>query len=127
MQPYNINEIIALVTAVAIGGGAYVTFVWNNKLKRITLSFIVSALFISSFLTYVAAEGVRIFKLGEYRTMILPPVAFLAHWFIEWLHKKHPQIFSAGLKKTTGIDLVEPKNNKYEQDIQEREEGRDNP
>lgn len=129
MQPYNINEIIALVTAVAIGSGTYVSFVWKKKLEKITVQLIISVIFISSFITYLAAEVVKIFNLGEYRTIILPPAAFMSQWLVEWISIRYPKIFDAGLKKTTGLDITnnEEEINNYEQDIQEHQEGENHP
>lgn len=130
MQPYNFNEIIAITSAIAVGAGAYVSFVWKKKLEKITFPMVFSTIFISALVTYLAAEVVKIFKLAEYRSIILVPSAFMAQWFVEWVFSRYPKLFDAGLKRTTGIDITpkdEQNNMNNEPDFQEHTEGGDNP
>lgn len=96
---YNVNEIIALLTSVIIGTGAYVAFVWKEKKIKVTISFVSAVVAINMFFTYMASEGLRIWELGGYRTLILPAIAFLGQFLMEWFNKRYFKIFDAGLGK----------------------------
>ena len=52
--------------------------------------------------------AIKIFKFGEYRTIILPFVAYAGQYIMEWFDKRYLKIFDKGANKI-GIDLNENK------------------
>ena len=42
--------------------------------------------------------------MGEYRTILLPVIAYLGQYVMEWVDKRFLKIFDAGAKKL-GLDL----------------------
>lgn len=125
MTPYSINEIIALVTAVLIGTGAFVGFMVVKKERKINLSFIFWILLINLFVTYIFSELLKLFSWGAYRALVLPLVAYAGQYLIEWFDKRHLKIFDAGLKKTTGLDINKDSDND-EKNHTENEENTNN-
>lgn len=119
MTIYSTNEIIALVSAVAIGSGAYIGFVVLRKEQKLSIKFIFLVLTINLFVTYVASEILKIFKWGEYRSLSLPMVAFAGQYLMEWFDKRYLKIFDSAIKKT-GLNINE---NKDETDTENIEEG----
>lgn len=126
MQPYNFNEILAILAAIGVGSLAYITFVWKKKLEKITFKMVLATISMSAFITFLASEVVNAFNLEKYRSLILLPASFLAQWFIEWAFTRHPKLFDAGFKKVTGVDITEPNNMNNETDIPEHPEGGNN-
>ena len=104
MVIYNLNEIIALVTSVFIGTGAYIGFMVLKKQKKASISFIIIVLFINTLVTYVASGILKKTSLGEYRTIVLPIIAYLGQYFMEWVDKRFLKLFDAGAKKV-GLPL----------------------
>lgn len=116
MVIYNLNEIIALVTSVFIGTGAYIGFVNLKKRNAINMRFIVSVFFINLFVTLTVSEFLKSRNLGSIRAYTLPLVAYLGQYLLDWLDKRYLKIFDGGFKKGTGIDLN--KNEKYDSESQ---------
>ena len=116
MVIYNLNEIIALVTSVFIGTGAYIGFVNLKKRNAIDIRFIVSVFFINLFVTLIVSEFLKSKNLGSIRAYTLPLVAYLGQYLLDWLDKRYLKIFDGGFKKGTGIDL-----NKNKEDNNESE------
>ena len=100
----NIGEIIALCVSVLIGTGAYLGFIILNKNQKANLKFVLLILMINLFVTYIVSEAIKIFKFGEYRTIILPFVAYAGQYIMEWFDKRYLNIFDKGANKI-GIDL----------------------
>lgn len=101
---YNINEIIALVTAVLIGTGAYIGFMILKKKRDLSFAFVASVLIINLFVTHIFSEVLKATKMGEYRTIVLPAIAYLGQYLMEWVDKRYLKIFDAGAKKV-GLNL----------------------
>lgn len=118
---YSVNEVVALVTAVAIGTGAYVGFVVLKKQQKLSISFIIWVLLINLFVTYLASELLKILKWGEYRALALPVVAYIGQYLMEWFDKRYLKIFDSGIKKA-GLDLNK---NSDETDSENNSEGSD--
>lgn len=110
---YDINEIFALVIAVIMGTGAYIGFMVLKKQKKISISFVVVVIFINLFVTYVFSGILTKTSLGEYRTILLPVIAYLGQYFMEWVDKRFLKIFDAGAKKM-GLNI----NTEEEENIQ---------
>ena len=110
---YNISEIVALLTAVLIGSGAYIAFVRANREKPVNLPFIISTVAINIFLTNVASEVLKIAEWGAYRSLILPVVAYCGHYLLEWFDKRRENIFDSVSKKA-GFDLTQEKKEENE-------------
>lgn len=110
---YDINEIFALVIAVIMGTGAYIGFMVLKKQKKISISFVVVVIFINLFVTYVFSGILTKTSLGEYRTILLPVIAYLGQYFMEWVDKRFLKIFDAGAKKI-GLNI----NTEEEENIQ---------
>ena len=104
----NIGEIIALCVSVLIGTGAYLGFIILNKKQKANFKFVLLTLMINLFVTYIVSEAIKIFKFGEYRTIILPFVAYAGQYIMEWFDKRYLKIFDKGANKI-GIDLNENK------------------
>ena len=102
---YNLNEIVALIISVLIGTGAYLGFIMIRKNQDISIKLILGILAINLFITYIFSGVLRIFKWGEYRIVILPLVAYGGQYLADWFDKRYPNIFDAGFKKASGIDL----------------------
>lgn len=96
---YDINEIFALIIAVIMGTGAYIGFMVLKKQKKVSISFIIIVLFINTLVTYVASGILKKTSMGEYRTIILPIIAYLGQYFMEWVDKRFLKLFDAGAKK----------------------------
>lgn len=101
---YDINEIFALVIAVIMGTGAYIGFMVLKKQKKISISFVLVVIFINLFVTYIASGILKKTSMGEYRTILLPVIAYLGQYVMEWVDKRFLKIFDAGAKKL-GLDL----------------------
>ena len=101
---YSVNEVIALVTSVLIGTGAYIGFVVLKKQQKLSFSFIFYVLLINLFVTYLASELLKILKWGEYRTLALPVMAYIGQYVMEWFDKRYLKIFDSGIKKA-GLDI----------------------
>ena len=101
---YDINEIFALIIAVIMGTGAYIGFMVLKKQKKVSISFIIIVLFINTLVTYVASGILKKTSLGEYRTIVLPIIAYLGQYFMEWVDKRFLKLFDAGAKKV-GLPL----------------------
>ena len=104
----NIGEIIALCVSVLIGTGAYLGFIILNKNQKANFKFVLLTLMINLFVTYIVSEAIKIFKFGEYRTIILPLVAYAGQYIMEWFDKRYLKIFDKCANKI-GIDLNENK------------------
>ena len=104
----NIGEIIALCVSVLIGTGAYLGFIILNKNQKANFKFVLLILMINLFVTYIVSEAIKVFKFGEYRTIILPFVAYASQYIMEWFDKRYLKIFDKGANKI-GIDLNENK------------------
>lgn len=101
---YDINEIFALVIAVIMGTGAYIGFMVLKKQKKISISFVLVVIFINLFVTYIASGILKKTSMGEYRTILLPVIAYLGQYVMEWVDKRFLKIFDAGAKKL-GLNL----------------------
>ena len=101
---YDINEIFALVIAVIMGTGAYIGFMVLKKQKKLSISFVLVVIFINLFVTYIASGILKKTSMGEYRTILLPVIAYLGQYVMEWVDKRFLKIFDAGAKKL-GLDL----------------------
>lgn len=101
---YDWSEIFALVISVVMGTGTYLGFMKLNRGKQIKLSTVGLVLIMNLTVTYVVSEILKKTSLGEYRTISLPIIAYLGQYFLEWLDKTYPRIFSAGAKKL-GVDI----------------------
>jgi len=115
-QINDMNEIIALIVSVLIGTGAYLGFVILKKNQKANGKLIFWVLLINLFVTYLVSEALKIFKWGEYRTLILPLVAYAGQYFTDWLDKRYLKIFDSGAGKM-GLDL----NNNNEEDVEPEE------
>lgn len=112
---YNIGELVALLVSVLIGTGAYLGFIILNKNQKVNLKFVFLILMINLFVTYIVSEAIKIFKFGEYRTIILPFVAYAGQYIIEWFDKRYLKIFDKSVSKV-GIDLNDNDNNNEQND-----------
>ena len=101
---YDINEIFALIIAVIMGTGAYIGFMVLKKQKKVSISFIIIVLFINTLVTYVASGILKKTSMGEYRTIVLPIIAYLGQYVMEWVDKRFLKLFDAGAKKM-GLNL----------------------
>ena len=101
---YDINEIFALIIAVIMGTGAYIGFMVLKKQKKVSISFIIIVLFINTLVTYVASGVLKKTSMGEYRTIVLPIIAYLGQYVMEWVDKRFLKLFDAGAKKM-GLNL----------------------
>ena len=115
---YNISEIVALLTSVLIGSGAYIAFVRANREKPVNLPFIISTVAINIFLTNVASEVLKIAEWGAYRSLVLPVVAYCGQYLLEWFDKRRENIFDSASKKA-GFDLTQEKQEKKEENENE--------
>lgn len=113
IQLYNFTELLALVISVLIGTGAYLGFVVLKKNQRANGKFIFWVLIINLFVTYLFSEALKIFKWGEYRTLILPLVAYAGQYLMDWLDKRYLRIFDAGAGKI-GLNINKDNNNNEE-------------
>lgn len=104
MRIYDSSEIFALIISIIIGSVAYLSVVWKDDPKKITFPYSISVLLINAFLAWIASEIMRTQNLGEYRTTVLPVVAFLGQWITDYIKNRYPKIFDAGFKKI-GMDL----------------------
>lgn len=120
-QIKDMNEIIALIVSVLIGTGAYLGFVILKKNQKASFKMI-WILVINLFVTYLVSEALKIFKWGEYRTLILPPVAYAGQYLTDWFDKRYPKIFDSGVNKM-GLDL--DNNNVEENDDTEKIENKE--
>lgn len=118
----NLNEIVALITSVVIGTGAYIGVVNLKKRDKINISFITSVLFINLFVTYVLSEFLKSKNVGEIRAYSLPLVAFGGQYLIDWIDRRYLKIFDAGAKKM-GLDIN--KDNNETNETNENNENRD--
>ena len=105
---YNISEIVALLTSILIGSGAYIAFVRSNREKPVSLPFITSTVAINIFLTNVASEVLKIAEWGAYRSLVLPVVAYCGQYLLEWFDKHRENIFDTASKKA-GFDFTQEK------------------
>ena len=110
---YNISEIVALLTSVLIGSGAYIAFVRANRGKPVKLPFIISTVVINVFLTNVASEVLKIAEWGAYRSLVLPVVAYCGQYLLEWFDKHRENIFDSASKKA-GFDFTQEKKEENE-------------
>jgi Ca2+/Na+ antiporter len=115
---YNISEIVALLTSVLIGSGAYIAFVRAKREKPVNLPFIISTVAINIFLTNVASEVLKIAEWGAYRSLVLPVVAYCGQYLLEWFDKRRDNIFDSASKKA-GFDLTQEKKEKKEENENE--------
>ena len=113
LESYNIGELVALLVSVLTGTGAYLGFIILNKNQKVNVKFVFLILIINLFVTYTVSEAIKIFKFGEYRTIILPFVAYAGQYIMEWFDKRHLKIFDKGAGKV-GIDLNDNKQNNDE-------------
>lgn len=104
LSTYNISEIVALLTAVLIGSGAYIAFVRAKREKPVNLTFIISTIAINIFLTNAAAEVLKLMNWGAYRALVLPVVSYCGQYLLEWFDKRREKIFDSASKKA-GFDL----------------------
>ena len=113
LKLYSVGELVALLVSVLIGTGAYLGFIILNKNQKVNGKFVFLILIINLFVTYIVSEAVKIFKFGEYRTIILPFVAYAGEYIMEWFDKRYLKIFDKGASKV-GIDLNDNKQNNDE-------------
>lgn len=118
---YDLNGIIALLTSVIIGTGAYIAFVWKEKKEKVTIPYIIAVVTINMFFTYMASEILRIWKWGEYRTLILPAIAFVGQFLMDWFNKRYLKVFDAGLRKV-GLDINNNNNKEQEENYEDNSE-----
>ena len=104
MENYTLYEVLAMITALIIGTGAYVAFVYQKRLAKVTFSFIISTLFINALFVWVLENVLRSFDMGKFRTWALPLVAFMGQYLIDWINTSYPKIFNAAARKA-GLDL----------------------
>lgn len=113
LKSYDIGELVALLVSVLIGTGAYLGFIILNKNQKVNVKFVFLILIINLFVTYIVSEAIKIIKFGEYRTIILPFVAYAGQYIMEWFDKRYLKIFDKGVGKV-GIDLDDKKQNNDE-------------
>lgn len=101
---YTLPEVVALVSAVALGSGAYIGFVVSRKKQEMSVKTIIVILLMNAFLTYVASEVLKLFNWGGYRSASLPIVAFAGQYFMDWFDKRYLKIFDSASKKA-GLNL----------------------
>lgn len=101
---YDIHEIIALVTATLIGTGAYVGFLIVKKRQKIGVSFMFWTYLINLFLAYLGSQLLTILNWGGYRALVLPLIAYLGQYLMDWVDTRYLKVFDAGLKKV-GLDV----------------------
>lgn len=104
-----IKELIALLISVTMGTGAYIGFQIIKKQQKISMVFIFCIITINVFVTYVASEILKTLKMGEYRSLTLPVVAYIGQYLMEWFDKRHLKLFDKGAEKL-GIDLKNDEN-----------------
>ena len=114
---YSLNELFALVVSMIIGTAAYISFISRKNEQNMKIGTIIKTGFINLFVTYIASEILKIKKLdlGDYRSAVLPIVAFMGIYIVTWFDKRYPKLFDAGAKKI-GIDLDEKKEEIEEND-----------
>lgn len=122
---YSWNEIIALVTSVIMGTGAYLGFIVLKKQQKVSTKFIFWVFVINLFVTYIVSELLKVMKWGEYRTLVLPLVAYAGQYFMEWFDRRYLKIFDSGLKKA-GLDINKQEEEETIQDYEKNYEGEDN-
>lgn len=110
---YSLNEIVALVTSVMIGTGAYLGVIILKKHLKVNLSFVFWIFIMNLFVTHLLSELLKVMKWGEYRSLALPAVAYAGQYFIDWVDKRYLKIFDAGIKKA-GLDINENNDQNYE-------------
>lgn len=120
MTIYTVDEIIALVTSVLIGTGAYLSFIWKEKKENITVPQTLATFLINIFVTYLFSELLKIWNWGAYRTLILPLSAFSGQYLMDWFNKRYIKIFDKSLEKVTGLNIEKDFEN--EQNIETSEE-----
>lgn len=118
---YTINELIALLAAVIIGSGAYMTFVARKKKEKINLLFIASVFLMNTLITWVAVELLRLNDWGRFRGIGSLISSFFGQYFFDWVDKKYLKIGDSILKKTTGLDLTEEETETYQDNGSEQD------
>ena len=121
MNGYNLSEYIALLFSVLIGSGAFISFVYKENLRKISIAYIVAVLLINLCLTYIADGVLRNLNWGEWRTPILPFVAFAGQYLADWFHKRNPKLFDFAAKKA-GVDLNNNQNDSNNENTPENED-----
>lgn len=104
---YTKYEFIALLAAVVIGSGAYMTFVARKKKEEINFLFVMSVFLMNSLITWIVVEFLRLKEWGEYRGIGSLFASFFGQYFFDYVDKKYLKIGDSILKKTTGIEVEE--------------------
>ena len=101
---YTFPEVIALVSAVTLGSGAYISFIVSRKKQEMNTKTIVLILVMNGFLTYIASEALKLFNWGGYRSAGLPVVAFIGQYLLDWIDRRKFKLFDWAARRG-GIDL----------------------
>ena len=104
---YTINELIALLAAVIIGSGAYMTFVARKKKEEINLLFIISVFLMNALMTWMVVELLRLNDWGKFRGIGSLFSSFFGQYFFDYVEKRYLKIGDSVLKKTTRIEIEE--------------------
>lgn len=104
---YTVNELIALIAAVIIGSGAYMTFVARKKKEEISLLFIISVFLMNTLITWVVVELLRLNDWGRFRGIGSLLSAFFGQYFFDYVDKKYLKIGDAVVNRTTGLKIEE--------------------
>lgn len=112
---YDIHEIIALVTSTLIGTGAYIGFLIVKKKQKVGFSFIFWTYLINLFFAYLGSQVLTILNWGGYRSVVLPTIAYLGQYLMDWIDTKYPKIFNAAARKA-GLDIKDDENEQKTED-----------
>lgn len=117
---YTWNEIVALIIAVVMGTGAYIGVIAKKKKEKITLWYIVSVFFTNLFLTSLASEALKLWNMGIYRSVVLPLVALLGQYIMDYIDRRYLKIFDAGLSKA-GLKIDNTTPDEEDEDLKQEE------
>lgn len=59
---------------------------------------------INLFLAYLGSQLLTILNWGGYRALVLPLIAYLGQYLMDWIDTRYLKVFDAGLKKV-GLDV----------------------
>lgn len=123
-------EYLAILFSVLIGTACYIGFVagWKERVK-ITWKKGISVFAINLFLTNQASGLLNYYDKGQLRSLILPFVALLGIYIMEYVDKNYEKLFNIGARKI-GINIKDTENEQiedmnYEENI-EQESDSDN-
>lgn len=113
LTTYNLSEYLALIFSVLIGSGAFISFVYIKNKQKISVAYIVAVLLINLCITFIASGLLKLLGWGEWRSPVLPLVAFAGQYLTDWFHKRHSNIFDSAAKRA-GFDLNTKQNDSNE-------------